>query len=181
MWVERNPEVVDYIGTYGCTMKHVRSDLFILTYSVLRLFPILQNYFCLPYLFFPFFLCFSESILPYSSTGPLDIKTHTNKKESLPHMKRYSLHSVSHYLNRTFPLFSFLLSDSLSFYFPLCSPFYIFSETIILPALFYLSIILFFYPIPSSLISHLLFTSLHSVHVFFNLYSQLLHSKLPRT
>ena len=164
-------------------MYHEARAVRFISFNSFRFTPLsnTSNYFCLPSLFFPFFLCFSESILPYSSTGPLDIKTHTNKKESLPHMKRYSLHSVSHYLNRTFPLSSFLLTDSLSFYFPLCSPFDIFSETIILPALFYLSIILFFYSIPSSLISHLLFTSLHSVHVFFNLYSQLLHSKLPRT
>eukprot|EP00596_Hydrurales_sp_CCMP1899_P003635 CAMPEP_0119047024 /NCGR_PEP_ID=MMETSP1177-20130426/50489_1 /TAXON_ID=2985 /ORGANISM="Ochromonas sp, Strain CCMP1899" /LENGTH=819 /DNA_ID=CAMNT_0007020999 /DNA_START=459 /DNA_END=2918 /DNA_ORIENTATION=- len=44
MWVQRNPEIMEYI----------------------------------------------ESILPYSSNGPLQKKTHTNKKESLPHMKRIS-------------------------------------------------------------------------------------------
>lgn len=44
MWVQRNPEIMEYI----------------------------------------------ESILPYSSNGPLQKKNHTNKKESLPHMKRIS-------------------------------------------------------------------------------------------
>jgi hypothetical protein len=44
MWVQRNPEIMEYI----------------------------------------------ESILPYSSNGPLQKKSHTNKKESLPHMKRIS-------------------------------------------------------------------------------------------
>ena len=59
-----------------------------------------------------FFYYLSESILPYSSTGPLDLRTHTSKKESLPHMKRSKLVALFSIL------FSFLFICDLFLFFP---------------------------------------------------------------
>jgi hypothetical protein len=138
MWVQRNPEIVDYIGELRCFLIHLFyllvlfnqsfehtccmwvSSFFIFSFvwyiciwhmcercelvwihnydyivqtwsyvSTIKYYDMntinIELIQCLNIITYTIW---TESILPYSSSGPLEGKAHTSKKESLPHMRR---------------------------------------------------------------------------------------------